>query len=116
MYSTALNEAILDAWLQLTAIVNNDRLVSDLTLNESLVIRLLNQADQPLSASELCQRMTMKKSQMSRSLAMAASSVSPASFHPRTGTALIFTRSPASRASFITRSTLSSSPPRVMRR
>ena len=68
MYSTALNEAILDAWLQLTAIVNNDRLVSDLTLNESLVIRLLNQADQPLSASELCQRMTMKKSQMNRTL------------------------------------------------
>ncbi len=67
-HQSALHEEILAAWIELTTILNNDRLVSDLTFNESLILRFLQERSEPLTATQLCQQMKMKKSQMNRTL------------------------------------------------
>lgn len=68
-----INERLLDAWLSLSTSINNERLVSDMTYNESLICNLLyrNQINHPekdLTATDLCNKTKMLKSQMNRTL------------------------------------------------
>lgn len=68
-----INEKILDAWLRISTIINNERLVSDMTYNESLVCNILyrNQQENPdinITATDLCNKTRMLKSQMNRTL------------------------------------------------
>lgn len=59
-----LDEDLLFAWLQLGCVIDNQRLVSQLSFNEALVCGLLYRADAPLTASDLCARTHILKSQM----------------------------------------------------
>lgn len=59
-----LNEDLLFTWLQLSCVIDNQRLVSQLPFNEALVCGLLYRADAPLTASDLCARTHILKSQM----------------------------------------------------
>lgn len=66
-------EAMLRAWLELTATLWSRELVSGLTFNEAVVCNLLrHQAkaapDTPLTATELCEKTNIKKSQMNQLL------------------------------------------------
>lgn len=68
-----MNEALLNSWLRISTSINNPRLVSELTFNESLVCNILYQHchdsnAQPLTATDLCQMTNMLKSQMNRTL------------------------------------------------
>ncbi|MBO5071281.1 MAG: MarR family transcriptional regulator [Roseburia sp.] len=70
---TGLSEALLSAWLRVSTSVNNSRIVSKLSYNESLVCNLLyrNHRDEtaaPMTATLLCQKTKMLKSQMNRTL------------------------------------------------
>ncbi len=58
------NEELLNAWLQLGCIIDNQRLVTDLPFNEALVCGILFRAGEPLTASDLCTRTRILKSQM----------------------------------------------------
>ena len=59
-----LNEDLLFTWLQLGCVIDNQRLVSQLSFNEALVCGLLHRAREPLTASDLCARTHILKSQM----------------------------------------------------
>ncbi|MBQ6696983.1 MAG: MarR family transcriptional regulator [Lachnospiraceae bacterium] len=68
-----INESLLNSWLRLSTAINNPRLVSELTYNESLICNILYQQchdhpEQPLTATKLCQMTNMLKSQMNRTL------------------------------------------------
>ncbi len=68
-----LNEEILEAWLRLTTVISNERLVSDMPYNEALICFLLynNRITNPcipLTATDLCRETGMLKSQMNRTL------------------------------------------------
>lgn len=68
-----LNEQLLDAWLSLSTTIINDRVVSEMPYNESLICNLLyrNQLRSPekrLTATDLCNETKMLKSQMNRTL------------------------------------------------
>lgn len=68
-----MNEKLLDAWLKLTTAIVNERLVSDLPYNESVICNILYKnyrktPDCPVTATDLCQKMKMQKSQMNRTL------------------------------------------------
>ena len=68
-----LNETILKSWLRLSLSVNNERLVSDLPYNESLIYHILyysylKNPEQAITATDLCRAIRMKKSQMNRTL------------------------------------------------
>jgi len=70
---TKINEDLLDAWLRLSISVNNPRLVTEITYNESLICNILykhahNQEETPLTATDLCRMTNMLKSQMNRTL------------------------------------------------
>lgn len=70
---TKINEDLLDAWLRLSISVNNPRLVTEITYNESLICNILykhahSQAKAPLTATDLCKMTNMLKSQMNRTL------------------------------------------------
>lgn len=70
---TSLNEQLLDAWLSLSTTVINDRVVSEMPYNESLICNILyrNQLEDPdrkLTATDLCNETRMLKSQMNRTL------------------------------------------------
>lgn len=69
----ALNEQLLDVWLHLSVVINNERVVSDVPYNESLICNILyrNQLQDPghlLTATDLCDATRMLKSQMNRTL------------------------------------------------
>ena len=50
-----LNEQILDAWIQLTTAINNERIVSEMPLNEALICRMLyHNKDKNITATDLC--------------------------------------------------------------
>lgn len=71
--NVAMNEKLLDAWLKLTTAIVNERLVSDLPYNESVICNILYKnyrktPDCPVTATDLCQKMKMQKSQMNRTL------------------------------------------------
>lgn len=62
-----LSEELLSAWLQLGAVIDNQRLVSDFPFNEAMVCGLLLRAqeqDRALTASDLCAQTRILKSQM----------------------------------------------------
>lgn len=62
-----LNEELLAAWLRLGVVVDNQRLVSEMPFNEVLVCGILLRAQeqgQALTASDLCARTRILKSQM----------------------------------------------------
>lgn len=68
-----MNEKLLSTWLRLSTSVVNNRLVSDLSYNESLVCNILYHAQKedqacPLTATDLCNETHMLKSQMNRTL------------------------------------------------
>ena len=67
------NEELLSAWLRVSTSIVNSRLVSDLPYNEALVCNVLYQNScqknsQLLTATDLCNKTNMLKSQMNRTL------------------------------------------------
>ncbi len=67
--SLQLDELLLEAWLQLCTVINNDRIVQTMSFNEAFVCHLLNQQQNccPLSyltATDLCNKTGLFKSQM----------------------------------------------------
>lgn len=67
------NEILLNSWLRLSKAIYNERIVPDLTYNESLIYNLLyrNQRknpEKPLTATDLCKSTKILKSQMNRIL------------------------------------------------
>lgn len=68
-----INETLLATWLRLSTAINNSRVVSELTYNESLICNILYQHSigemkKKLTATDLCQRTKILKSQMNRTL------------------------------------------------
>lgn len=68
-----ISEALLEAWLRVSTSINNSRLVSELSYNESLVCNLLYKnmlahPEQFLTATDLCAETKMQKSLMNRTL------------------------------------------------
>jgi len=68
-----LNEVLLGAWLKLSTAINNSRLVSEMSYNESLICNILyrNATENPetaLTATDLCSETKILKSQMNRIL------------------------------------------------
>ncbi len=68
-----MNEELLDAWLRVSTSINNSRLVSELSYNESLICNLLykQKLSDPntfMTATDLCNEMKMQKSLMNRTL------------------------------------------------
>lgn len=68
-----LNERILSAWLTMSSVINNERIVSSLSFNEAHVCNLLyrQQLENPgvyMTATELCTRTRMLKSHMNKVL------------------------------------------------
>ena len=63
-------ERLLSAWLTLSSTLWNERIVTGMTFNEAFVCNLLSRQDaaQPLTASDLCQRTKLLKSQMNKVL------------------------------------------------
>lgn len=69
----ALSEALLESWLRISTSINNSRIVSKLSYNESLVCNLLYRNHRevsaaPMTATQLCRKTKMLKSQMNRTL------------------------------------------------
>ena len=65
------NEALLKTWLRLSTSIINNRLVSEMSYNESLVCSILysnTKAGIAMTATELCHFTKMLKSQMNRTL------------------------------------------------
>ena len=63
------NEQVLEAWLQMTTVINNERITPDLPYNESMICRYLYQNKNiNVTATDLCNYMRMQKSQMNRTL------------------------------------------------
>ncbi len=65
-----LDERLLCAWLRLTTVISNERVVTAMPYNEALICNILDQeADGvPLTATDLCEKTKMLKSQMNRTL------------------------------------------------
>ena len=68
-----LNEALLGAWLKISTAINNSRLVSEMSYNESLICNILyrtatEDASRNLTATDLCAETKILKSQMNRIL------------------------------------------------
>ena len=68
-----INEKVLSAWLKLSTAICNERIVSELPYNESLVCGILheNAVDHPeekITATDLCEKTKMQKSLMNRTL------------------------------------------------
>ena len=68
-----INEKVLNAWLKLSTTICNERIVSDLSFNESFVCGVLrhNAQEHPekkMTATELCEETNMQKSLMNRTL------------------------------------------------
>lgn len=68
-----INEELLQSWLRLSTIINNERLVSDMPFNEALVCNILyryekHDSEKKVTATDLCNETKMLKSQMNRTL------------------------------------------------
>ncbi len=70
MKTEDLDERMLSAWLRLTSVISNERLVKNMPYHEALICNILSQAapDEPLTATDLCEQTKMAKSQMNRTL------------------------------------------------
>ena len=70
---TEMHELLLNAWLRLSTSINNARLVSEMTFNESLICNILYNHSKAsdgtiITATDLCNMTNMLKSQMNRTL------------------------------------------------
>lgn len=64
-----LDEKLLSAWLQLSILISNDRVVADMPFKEALVCNILSKEDgSRLTATDLCEKTKTLKSQMNRVL------------------------------------------------
>ena len=68
-----VNEKVLGAWLKLSTTICNERIVSELPYNETLICGILHRnavenPDNPITATELCEKTNIQKSQMNRTL------------------------------------------------
>ncbi len=68
-----MHELLLNAWLRLSTSINNARLVSEMTYNESLICNILynhSKSDDGsiITATDLCNMTNILKSQMNRTL------------------------------------------------
>lgn len=68
-----INEEVLDAWLRLSTTICNEKMVSDMPYNETMICGILYQnanhcPEKKLTATELCTKLKMLKSQMNRTL------------------------------------------------
>ena len=68
-----INEKILGAWLKLSTAICNERVVSELPYNESLICGILHRnakehPDAKITATDLCEKTNIQKSQMNRIL------------------------------------------------
>lgn len=64
-------ESLLDTWLKTTFVICNRRLAKELSFNEAVVCRLLNEAKQKkvnITATDLCNQTKMLKSLMNLTL------------------------------------------------
>ena len=63
-----LSEELLDGWLSMSMSLWNERLVTVMTYNESMVCNLLykqkNRSGSPLTATDLCSKLQIRKPQM----------------------------------------------------
>lgn len=69
MSERMMREQLLDAWLNLSSVVSNNRLVSSFSFNEAFVMNLLYKQraggeGKKLTATDLCRRTHILKSQM----------------------------------------------------
>lgn len=67
------DEALLEAWLHISTSIQNSRIVSEMSYNESRICNVLYQNhlsndSTPLTATDLCQKTKILKSQMNRIL------------------------------------------------
>ena len=70
-YNIPDNEALLKTWLRLSTSIINNRIVSEMSYNESLICNILypsTKAGIAMTATELCRFTKMLKSQMNRTL------------------------------------------------
>lgn len=68
-----MNEELLEAWLRLSTILCNDRIVSEMPYNEALICNILYRRQRQdkkgtTTATDLCRQTKMLKSQMNRTL------------------------------------------------
>ena len=68
-----INEKVLNAWLKLSTSICNERIVSELPYNESLICGILHEnatehPEENLTATDLCEKTNIQKSQMNRIL------------------------------------------------
>ena len=68
-----MNEELLEAWLRLSTILCNDRIVSEMPYNEALICNILHRRQRldkngSTTATDLCRQTKMLKSQMNRTL------------------------------------------------
>jgi len=68
-----INEKILGAWLKLSTVICNERIVSELPYNESLICGILHESatehpEEKITATDLCEKTNIQKSQMNRIL------------------------------------------------
>ena len=64
-----INEKILSAWLKMILAVDSERVVSELSYNESIICNVLySNLDKEMTATELCTITKMQKSLMNRTL------------------------------------------------
>lgn len=66
-----LNEKVLDAWLRMSVSLNYEKLVTCLTYNETLILNYIyrsNKIGESITATDLCAKTNMLKSQMNRTL------------------------------------------------
>lgn len=64
-----LNEKLLDTWINLITHINSNRLTSKMPLNEAIILRTLYHAgNNKVTATYLCQKLGIQKSQMNRIL------------------------------------------------
>ena len=73
MQKESLEEKLLDAWLDVSAVIRNDRFVNGLTFNETFICNLLLRQKRKdpsvyLTAADLCEMTGILKSQMNRCL------------------------------------------------
>lgn len=67
-----LHEELLQAWIDMSLMIRGNRLLSDFSFNEMVICRILyaqrQSGGRPVTATELCSRMQLLKSQVNRIL------------------------------------------------
>lgn len=63
-----LQEDLLHAWMAMEVCIRGNRLLSDLSMNEMLICNLLHRHPEGVTATELCRRTKLLKSQMNHVL------------------------------------------------